>query len=266
MTSPDRPSGTGAGVSAANSRPALWRGDTPWFHRYVTHAPKLRLICFPHAGGTAAFFRPWAGRLPADVELVAVQYPGRQDRLKEPVPASIEDLADIVAGHLDPLLDLSVALFGHSMGASIAYEVARRIEAHCDLRLLFVSGSVAPGGGPPGEEHLLHDEELIHCTVERGGPNSDAYQVPALRPLLMPSLRADRRLVDTYRPVRVPVLRTAVVAFGGDADQGCPPEKLQTWQEVSPKPLDTHVFPGGHFYLHGQEDQVVGQIIDRLIG
>src|SRR5689334_14969295 len=95
-----------------------------WFRRYrrVTD-PRLRLVCFPHAGGSASAYRSWAALLPSDVDMLAVQYPGRQDRLAEPCLVAMEQLTDAIVTALAPLCDRPLALFGHSMGASLAHEV-----------------------------------------------------------------------------------------------------------------------------------------------
>ncbi|MEU8381198.1 alpha/beta fold hydrolase [Streptosporangium sp. NPDC048865] len=217
-------------------------------------------MCFPHAGGSAGLFHSWTTWLAPDIELVAVQYPGRQERIEDPFPDSIESLADQITEQLAPFLDLPLSLFGHSMGSALVYEVAGRLEGRCDLTTLFVSGSPAPHDGPPGTLHLTGDDELVAWALELGSAASQAYTVPELRALLMPSLRADRRLVDVYRPARVTPLRTRMIAFGGDADPGCSPGELASWQKATTEELEVRVFPGDHFYLQSRTAELVLEI------
>ncbi|MDU3291436.1 MAG: pyochelin biosynthesis editing thioesterase PchC, partial [Pseudomonas aeruginosa] len=111
----------------------------------LTPMPRLRLACFPHAGGSASFFRSWSERLPPDIDLLALQYPGREDRFNEAPATCLEDLADGAALALRDFADAPLALFGHSLGAALAYETALRLEnAGAPLRHLFVSAHPAP--------------------------------------------------------------------------------------------------------------------------
>lgn len=137
-TSGRRPPVIPAPVRAVNSVGRWLRRPRPVAN------PRLRLVCLPHGGGTAGAFYGWTAWLPADVELVAVQYPGRQDRFGEPCLRDMGELADAVAQALLPLLDRPVALFGHSMGAALAYEVTLRLETQYRARRGSCSSRAAP--------------------------------------------------------------------------------------------------------------------------
>ncbi|MEU2390212.1 alpha/beta fold hydrolase [Streptomyces sp. NPDC007369] len=242
-------------------------GPDRWFrvHRARTR-PALRLVCFPHAGGTAGLFHGWPARLPDEVELLAVRYPGRQDRLAEPCIDAMDAMADAVTAALAPRLDLPVALFGHSMGSAVAYEVTRRLEAR-GLRpeRLLVSGRVAPHRARPDGVADGDDAALIATVRGLGDYQSEVYLIPELRELLLPALRADYRLIESYRPdVPVPVC-TPITAYTGRDDATCPEEAVRAWAELTGAGrFDLRSFPGDHFYLVPNEAPLVADISARL--
>lgn len=164
--------------------------------------PRARLICFPHAGGAASFFRDWADLVPDDMDLAAVRYPGREDRFLDPPPASMADLANPVARACLASGDVPLVFFGHSMGASVAYEVALRLQSAGSSRLtdLFVSGSAAPGRSSGSRDPLtMTDAEIREEVAELGGADANALADQELWKLLIPSIRADYHLIGRYR-------------------------------------------------------------------
>ena len=165
----------------------------------LTPMPRLRLACFPHAGGSASFFRSWSERLPPDIDLLALQYPGREDRFNEAPTTRLEDLADGAALALRDFADAPLALFGHSLGAALAYETALRLEsAGAPLRHLFVSAHPAPHRQRGGALHR-GDEAALLEDVRRQGGASELLEDADLRALFLPILRADYQAIETYR-------------------------------------------------------------------
>ncbi|MFJ8945129.1 thioesterase II family protein [Streptomyces sp. NPDC102395] len=243
-------------------------GSERWFRHQPARAPRVRLVCFPHAGGAASSYREWGGLLPPDVDLLAVQYPGRQNRLREPCVETMEELADRVAAALAPYLGLPVAFFGHSMGSSVAYEVALRLERRSGLVLerLFVSGRAAPHRLPAPPSGPRDDHELLASVRRLGEPDAGAYDDPELLPLVLPSLRADHRLIGAYRPERPAPLSTPVTAFGGESDPACPVEELAGWAELTTAGFRQRSFPGGHFYLVEHRAELVSLVGEQLTG
>ncbi|WP_406112639.1 thioesterase II family protein [Kitasatospora purpeofusca] len=240
-----------------------------WFRRrHRVEAPRLRLVCFPHAGGSPAAYRTWHRRLPADVEVLAVCYPGRQDRIGDPFPAGVAELAAEVAAALAPLRDVPVALFGHSMGALLAYEVAVRLAADPGAPppvRLFVSGSPAPHLVDHSALRSATDEDLLALVDALGSDSTDALRIPALRELLMPGIRADFRLLAHYRATTTSTTTAVpVVACTGDDDPVCAVEAARAWSTTTVSAFDLNVFPGGHFYLEPLEAELLGRITGHL--
>jgi surfactin synthase thioesterase subunit len=173
-----------------------------WIRRYHPQpdAP-VRLVCLPHAGGSASFFFPMSRALAGTVEVLAVQYPGRQDRLKEPPIATIPLLADAVYDALLPWTDRPFAFFGHSMGAILAFETARRLEREKGLvaAALFASGRRAPATPRTETVHRRDDDGLIDEIRRLSGTDNQLLADPEIMRMVLPAIRADYRAAETYR-------------------------------------------------------------------
>ncbi|MFJ8534711.1 thioesterase II family protein [Streptomyces sp. NPDC093591] len=242
---------------------------TRWFRGVSAPGARIRLLCFPHAGGAAVAFHDWAALAPPDIEVVAVQYPGRQDRLYDPCASTMEELADTITTALRHELtgDMPLALFGHSMGSSVAYEVARRLEDDPGRTLthLVVSGrhrprlpqEEAPGPAPT-------DTEVMDRVRLLDPDGADVYDHPDLRPMILPALRADFGLLARYRPAHLHRLGVPVTVCGGDRDPMCTVEDLKSWSDVTTQGLDLRVFEGGHFYLQQRKEELLAFVASQL--
>ncbi|WP_344588307.1 thioesterase II family protein [Actinomadura vinacea] len=225
--------------------------------------PRLRLVCFPHAGGSPQLFRTWSSLLPGDIELLAVCSPGRQDRLAEPGIDRMEPLADLIAESLAAFTGAPLALFGHSMGALVAYEVALRLPGDDPLALL-VSAHPAPHRLPPAGAEPLTDDELLLGTAEIGGIDPALLKREEMRGLILPAMRADHELLRAYRPRSPAAVTAPVIGYLGRDDPLAGPSDLEGWAELTTGGFDVHVLPGGHFYLASAEREIVTDIVRRL--
>ena len=226
----------------------------------------MSLVCFPHAGGTAAAFASWPEGLPERVEVLAVQYPGRASRLGEPLVKRMDVLAHRIAEALAGLRDRPLALFGHSMGAAVAFEVARRLEAidPSAVRSLFVSGLVAPHRLRPAEIDLDDDDALMAEILRLGATEDLLLANDELRCLFLEPVRNDCWLMETYEARTRPRLRTPVTAFVGDGDARAIPDDVRSWEELTEGGFTLRVFPGGHFYLVEQRAALLREIARLL--
>lgn len=240
-----------------------------WFrvHRRAAD-PKLRLLCFPHAGGTAQLFHGWPALLPSDVEVLAVRYPGRQDRLAEACIEDMATLADTIDSALEPWLDRPLALFGHSMGACVAYEVALRLEARGIIPVhLLVSAHEAPHRAERVVPHEVDDDTLISRVRLLGDLHSGAYDIPELRDLLLPALRSDYQLIEGYHPLNPTPIKASITAYVGQDDPSCALDGVRAWSGLTaPGSFELCSFPGDHFYLVSREGEVVADVAARLRG
>jgi pyochelin biosynthesis protein PchC len=240
-----------------------------WLRNYrpVTR-PRLRLVCFPHAGAGATVYRGWVELLPPDVELLAVCYPGRQDRLREPFAPSIDALADAITTALVPLSTTPLALFGHSMGSVVAYEVAVKLERiHAVVpRHLFVSGRWAPDRVDDRELHLADDSALVAELKRLGNGELALFEIADIRDLVLSVLRADYHLLASHRRQRLDRVSAPIVAYSGDRDPGCAPHDACGWSAATTGGFTLKVFNGDHFYLVPRASELVSDLIRRSAG
>jgi surfactin synthase thioesterase subunit len=252
-------------TTATVSTPAI--APERWL-RTLLPAPDctLRLFCLPHAGGTASFYAPLAaalGRLPSSgaVELVAIQYPGRHERFGEPCFEDLRELAAAVAEVLAPHASAApFALFGHSMGATVAFEAALLLEAQGSVAAtLYASGRTAPGT-PPKQPEPTDDLSLVKNLRRMGVTDSRVLTDPDLLELVLPAIRADYAAVRDYRFQGGPNLACPITALVGDEDEFVSVEDAQAWQLHTEGEFELRVFPGGHFFIAEHSAALAGLI------
>ncbi|WP_326822360.1 thioesterase II family protein [Streptosporangium sp. NBC_01756] len=211
------------------------------------------LLCFPHAAGSASFFRPWAREL-TGFDVHAVQYPGRADRFADDLPTDLVAMAKGLRESLEPLTDRPIVLFGHSMGAIVAYEVARLLETTgVDVPHLVVSGARAahdPEFAPVGAAQRS-DESIMRSLAKLGGTEAELFSDPLLAELAMPYVRADFVMFENYRHVPGDPLRCPTTTVNGTGDGHCSPDRARRWAELTSGAFDALTLPGEHFYLIG---------------
>ncbi len=236
--------------------------------RFLRNRPdaRARLVCFPHAGGAAGYYQAWPKHLPAEVDVVAVQYPGRQDRLGDPPVADMRTMAESVAAALQPLADRPLVFFGHSLGSALAYEVARVMEGVMGTppAILFASARMAPHAAKPSDLSRQGDQALIAHLTKLGGMAPQILADEELLGLVMPAIRADYRLLEDYRPTHLARLSTPVAAMVGTADEAVEAASAATWSDATREFLGVTEFPGGHFYPDACLEQLTGEITRHL--
>lgn len=231
---------------------------------------RMRVFCLPHAGGAASFFREWGKALPFDVEVVTVQYPGREERIEERLLDDLQLLVKQLTDSLERLphlLDRPYVLFGHSMGGAVAHELCLTLRARdCPMpEHLVVSACEAPSRRKEERFHLASNAELQDEIVRLGGTHADIVRVPELAELVLPVIRSDYRLIETYRPDtwRTP-LELPISAFTGDEYGALDPDDARAWAEETKGDFVHREFSGGHFYLVQQRQAVLKQLL-RLV-
>lgn len=238
-----------------------------WFRRFLPRPDaSLRLVCLPHAGGGASAYREWASLLPPTVELVAVQLPGREERLDEPLIDDMNVLVDVLAATIGS--DLSpYVLFGHSMGAAIAFELClalRRRRRPLPLHLI-ASGREAPRLSRGGTLHRDGEECLARELMRLDGAMAQVLAHPELRAMVMPIVANDYRLIETYMPSAMELpLSIPVSAFAADQDPELVPGDAEAWREVTDATFTLQRFSGGHFYFKRERDAVMNCLVSIL--
>lgn len=230
-------------------------------------AAKLRLFCFPYAGGGALTYRNWARNLPAQVDVCAVQLPGRGSRLLEPPFTEMEPLVKAILRELRSYLDMPFAFFGHSMGAIISFELARLLRReHAALPVhLFVSGRSAPQVSKPRTStYGLGNAEFIEELLRLKGTPPEVLNHPDLMQVVMPLLRADFELIETYTYTYEPPLSIPLAAFGGLADLENSRESLAGWRAQTTAEFSLRMLPGDHFYLTSSEELLLSVLAREL--
>jgi medium-chain acyl-[acyl-carrier-protein] hydrolase len=230
---------------------------------------RLRLFCFPYAGAGASIFRTWSDGLPADVEVCPVQLPGRGTRLMETPFTQLTPLVQALAQALVPLVDKPFAFFGHSLGALVGFELARQLRRQSDVQpvRLFVSADRAP--------QIPHRDRPIHALPEReflvelrrlnGIPGKVLEEVDLMR-IMLPVLRADFGVCETYAYSTEPPLDCPISAFGGLQDHRVSRGDLEPWRDQTNVSFSLRMFPGDHFFLNTTQPLLLQVLSQELCG
>jgi medium-chain acyl-[acyl-carrier-protein] hydrolase len=235
-------------------------------HPRAVLLPRVRLICFPHGGGSASTFNYWPRELPEDVEVCAIQLPGRGRRLFEAPPASIHQIIEALLDAFNPFRT-PIALFGHSFGALVAFEFARQLQSKTIPPVhLFVSGQFAPQlPHPDFPIRDLPDREFIaEVRLRYKGLPEEILRDDKMMGLLLPALRADFTMKETYQYVEGPRLGCPISALGGCQDRSVTTTDLVAWCDQTYRAFNFKMFPGGHFFVESARESVVRSIAADL--
>lgn len=240
---------------------------SPWLRRWGSESAGCRLICFPHAGGAASSFAPLARAVAGGLEVVALQYPGRQERLGETCVDNIEGLTAAIVPELNGELDGPFALFGHSMGAIVGFEVARALEHGRGraARGLFVSGRRAPTTWRDEQVHRGGDSSLLREVARLGGTPSLLLDDEDVQQMMLPALRGDYKAIETYRWQPGPPLSCPVWALVGEADPLTTVAEAAAWAPHTTATFELRTYPGTHFYLADHLDTIADLLTHTLL-
>jgi medium-chain acyl-[acyl-carrier-protein] hydrolase len=215
---------------------------------------RVRLFCFPYAGGGTSTFRTWPAALGPEIELAAILLPGRERRLSEPPVSHLPTLVEMLAQSIQGYMDLPFAFYGHSMGALVSFELARHLrrEGARSPAHLFLSGHRSPSrrDNPYPVTYDLPDAEFIESLRRLEGTPEEVLQNRELLRLLMPALRADFEIVNTYVYTPEPPLDCPISIFGAWQDKEAGRDDLEGWREQTTREFRLRMMPGGHFFLH----------------
>jgi medium-chain acyl-[acyl-carrier-protein] hydrolase len=233
-------------------------------------APRCRLICFPCAGGSAAMFRHWPAQLPSDIEVVALHAPGRGARFSEAAYDAMDPLVDDLLQEFRNLTDVPYLIFGHSLGARIAYELCHRAES---LGLALPEHFVAAGSRSPDipcfsqPTYDLPEPAFVAKLAELGGTPSEILQNEEMLSLLLPCLRADFRIAECYTATSIEPLCCPITVYVGKQDPRTPADAVTSWQRFSPYALEIKRFDGGHFFVNDNAavTAAIGQMLQSLL-
>jgi medium-chain acyl-[acyl-carrier-protein] hydrolase len=228
---------------------------------------RIRLFCFPYAGGSSLIYRKWPEELPNEVEVLLLQLPGRGSRLHEPPFTQLDALVQAIGESILPYLNKPFAFFGHSMGALISFELARylrRVEGPTPAQL-FLSGRTGPqilDADPPTYD--LPEDEFLEELRRLNGTPLEVLEHPELMKLMIPLLRADFSVCQTHAHKVEPPLSCPITAFGGLKDHEIPRESLEAWREHTAAEFKLRMLPGDHFFLNSDQPQLLRIVAQEL--
>ena len=242
--------------------------SSPWiFCRAPRRCPTLRLVCIPNAGRGATMFNPWPADLPASVEVCAVQLPGRESRIREPGEPSLDALLPKLVDALAPVRAGDYAIYGHSLGALVAFALTRELRRRGErLPLhLVVSGRRAPQCTPPPRiSHLSSEDFLAELTRQVGPLPAAILSDPGFLALCLRTIRADIQLTETYRYTEEPPLPVPLAAYGGRRDATTDDAMIAAWSAHTSAGFKSRMFDGDHAFPDSLRTSVVRAVAEDL--
>jgi medium-chain acyl-[acyl-carrier-protein] hydrolase len=230
---------------------------------------RLRLFCIPYAGSGASIFRTWSDGLPPDVEVCPVQFPGRGTRLMETPFTQISPLIEALTQALVPLLNKPFAFFGHSLGALVGFELTRQLRRQSGVQpvRLFVSADRAPQLPQRDRPiHALPEEEFLEELRRLNGSPGKVLEDVELMQIMLPILRADFAVYETYGYATEPPLNCPISAFGGLHDHRVSRGDLEAWSGQTSVSFSLRMFPGDHFFLNTPQPLLLPMLSQELRG
>lgn len=242
--------------------------ETSWLTGATPKArARLRLFCFPYAGGNAMIYRQWQASLPQSVDVCPVQLPGRGKRIQERPFDQLQPLVEAAAHALRPFFDIPFAFMGHSMGGLISFELARQLRRESNPMpvQLFISGRRAPQ--VPNREAPTYDlpeQEFVDALRRLEGTPVEVLQQPELMKLMLPLLRADFAVCETYAYTAEPPLDCPINVFGGLQDKDVEYRQLEAWASQTTGATRVRMLPGDHFFINSQQPLLLRAISHDL--
>lgn len=226
---------------------------------------KLTLFCIPFAGGGAAFYRRWVKKMQGLLTVCPVQLPGREERIAEEPYTDMDRMLDDLYAAVTGVVKGPYAVWGHSMGGKIAYELEKRMEKSGNMaQCLFISGSRVPGILESRPIYHLPDEQFKKELERFEGTPKEILENQEWLDFFLPMLRADFTMDETYQDDSGTVLHAPIAAFGGKDDREADARMLCQWKNYTDSHFEQKMFEGGHFYLREHEDEVIQNIIGCL--
>lgn len=228
------------------------RSRNPWIAGNADREEgDVRLLCFAHAGGGSSLFSPWRGSFGPEVQVLPVLLPGREARLRDQPYRRLDALIEPLVDGIWELTDRPIAIFGHSLGSIVGYEVGRALAARGRApRVLLASGRRAPHLPKRlPDVHGLSDQEFVGALRRLNGTPEELLSDESLLKVFLPTMRADFELNETYRPLPGAALPCDIVGLGGMRDPQLTEPELAAWGEVTAGSFTYHLFEGNHFYL-----------------
>lgn len=221
---------------------------------------KLRLFCFPYAGGAAAIYNTFVDNIGDDIELVAIQLPGRAELMFDELIKDMDKLINILYKHMSLSINEPYAFFGYSMGGAIAYALTKKIEESSsnNPKFTIISATKPPFMYNEYSNHTLSDEGLTDILRKHSASPKEVLDSKDMMELLLPGIRADYQLIETYKIQRSPNISTQVILFNSEED--LEKEVMLTWKDylkIEPKYIE---FEGGHFFIHSQLNMLIQEI------